>query len=302
MLLGLAAAASACWGEMDSLINELFSSRIWHMLQNWAGANLTHALRIAAILVAAFMLLRLIKVFVPKLRDHIAGRQESVEDAKRIQTLLRVAHYLLTVSTFAVGGLLVLGEIGISLAPILGAAGIVGIAVGFGAQTLVKDYVSGFLLLLENQIRVGDMVDISGKSGVVEEVTLRFIRLRDFGGNVHFIPNGTITVITNSSIGFAYAVLDVSIAYSADIDASMQIMREVDESLRADPKFSNRILKPLEIAGVDQWAVTSVMIKARIQVKPLEQWDVRREYLKRLKLAFDAQGLEMPMQHMKLIR
>lgn len=272
------------------------------MLQTWAGANLTHGLRIAAILTAALLLLRLIRVFVPKLREHIAGRQESLEDAKRIQTLLRVAHYLLTVSTVAVAGLLVLGEIGVALAPILGAAGIVGIAVGFGAQTLVKDYVSGFLLLLENQVRVGDMVEISGKSGMVEELTLRFIRLRDFGGNVHFIPNGTITVITNSSIGFAYAVLDVSIAYSADIDAAMQVMREVDESMRTDAKFSDRIIKPLEIAGVDQWADTSVMIKARIQVKPLEQWDVRREFLKRLKLAFDAHGLEMPVQQMKLIR
>ncbi|NCZ76270.1 MAG: mechanosensitive ion channel family protein, partial [Betaproteobacteria bacterium] len=164
------------------------------MLQAWAAANLSHAIRVAAIVIVALIVLRFIRVFVPRLREHIAGRQESVEDAKRIQTLLAVAHYLLSVSTMLVAALLVLGEVGISLAPILGAAGIVGIAVGFGAQTLVKDYVSGFLLLLENQIRVGDMIDIAGKSGIVEEVSLRFIRLRDFGGNVHFIPNGTIGV------------------------------------------------------------------------------------------------------------
>ncbi|NBT01178.1 MAG: mechanosensitive ion channel family protein, partial [Betaproteobacteria bacterium] len=162
-------------------------SKSWTMFQAWLGVNWVHGLRIIAILIAAFLALRFIKVVVPKLREHIADRQESVEDAKRIQTLLRVAHYILSASTVAVTALLVLGELGISLAPILGAAGVVGIAVGFGAQTLVKDYVSGFLLLLENQIRVGDMVEISGKGGVVEEVTLRFIRLRDFGGNVHFI-------------------------------------------------------------------------------------------------------------------
>ena len=161
---------------------------------------------------------------------------------------------------------------------------------------------SGFLLLLENQIRVGDMVEISGKGGVVEEVTLRFIRLRDFGGNVHFIPNNTIGVITNSSLGFAYAVLDVGIAYGSDIEASMQVMREVDETMRDDPNFSSKILKPLEIAGVDQWADSSIMIKARIQVKPLEQWHVRREFLKRLKLAFDARGLEIPFPHVKLVK
>lgn len=283
-------------------MNELMLSKSWTMFQAWLGVNWVHGLRIIAILFAAFLALRFIKVVVPKLREHIAGRQESVEDAKRIQTLLRVAHYILSASTVAVTALLVLGELGISLAPILGAAGVVGIAVGFGAQTLVKDYVSGFLLLLENQIRVGDMVEISGKGGVVEEVTLRFIRLRDFGGNVHFIPNNTIGVITNSSLGFAYAVLDVGIAYGSDIEASMQVMREVDETLREDPNFSSKILKPLEIAGVDQWADSSIMIKARIQVKPLEQWHVRREFLKRLKLAFDARGLEIPFPHVKLVK
>ncbi|MFN4964721.1 MAG: mechanosensitive ion channel family protein [Burkholderiales bacterium] len=283
-------------------MNDLLSTKSWMMLQAWIGANSVHAIRILAILVVAFVVLRFIRAFVPRLREHIAGRQESIEDAKRIQTLLRVAHYLLTASTLAVAVLLVLGEVGISLAPILGAAGVVGIAVGFGAQTLVKDYVSGFLLLLENQIRVGDAVEISGKSGVVEEVTLRFIRLRDFGGNVHFIPNNTIGVITNSSLGFAYAVLDVGIAYGSDIEVSMQVMRDVDESMREDANFSGKILKPLEIAGVDQWADSSVMIKARIQVKPLEQWHVRREYLKRLKIAFDAKGVEIPFPHVKLVK
>jgi small conductance mechanosensitive channel len=283
-------------------MNDLLSTKSWMMLQAWIGANSVHAIRILAILVVAFVVLRFIRAFVPRLREHIAGRQESIEDAKRIQTLLRVAHYLLTASTLAVAVLLVLGEVGISLAPILGAAGVVGIAVGFGAQTLVKDYVSGFLLLLENQIRVGDAVEISGKSGVVEEVTLRFIRLRDFGGNVHFIPNNTIGVITNSSLGFAYAVLDVGIAYGSDIEVSMQVMRDVDEIMREDANFSGKILKPLEIAGVDQWADSSVMIKARIQVKPLEQWHVRREYLKRLKIAFDAKGVEIPFPHVKLVK
>jgi len=283
-------------------MNDLLSTKPWMMLQAWIGANSVHAIRILAILVVAFVVLRFIRAFVPRLREHIAGRQESIEDAKRIQTLLRVAHYLLTASTLAVAVLLVLGEVGISLAPILGAAGVVGIAVGFGAQTLVKDYVSGFLLLLENQIRVGDAVEISGKSGIVEEVTLRFIRLRDFGGNVHFIPNNTIGVITNSSLGFAYAVLDVGIAYGSDIEVSMQVMRDVDESMREDASFAGKILKPLEIAGVDQWADSSVMIKARIQVKPLEQWHVRREYLKRLKIAFDAKGVEIPFPHVKLVQ
>lgn len=271
-------------------------------IQAWATANASHAARIALVLVVALLLLRAIRVLVPRIREHLASRQESIEDAKRIQTLMRVAHYLLSLSTFGVATLLVMGEIGISLAPILGAAGIVGIAVGFGAQTLVKDYVGGLLLLVENQIRVGDMIEVSGKTGIVEEVSLRFIRLRDYGGNVHFIPNGTITVITNSSLGFAYAVLDISITYGSDIDTAMNIMRKVDEDLRADPEHAPRILGALEIAGVDQWADSSLVIRGRIQVKPLEQWNVRREYLKRLKAAFDAGGLEIPLPRMKLVQ
>ncbi|MBM3380012.1 MAG: mechanosensitive ion channel family protein [Betaproteobacteria bacterium] len=268
----------------------------------WFSANASHAARIALVLVVALLLLRAIRVLVPRIREHLASRQESIEDAKRIQTLMRVAHYLLSLSTLGVATLLVMGEIGISLAPILGAAGIVGIAVGFGAQTLVKDYVGGLLLLVENQIRVGDMIEVSGKTGIVEEVSLRFIRLRDYGGNVHFIPNGTITVITNSSLGFAYAVLDISITYGSDIDTAMNIMRKVDEDLRADPEHAPRILGALEIAGVDQWADSSLVIRGRIQVKPLEQWNVRREYLKRLKAAFDAGGLEIPLPRMKLVQ
>jgi len=281
---------------------DLKLDRALHHVQSWAADNASHALRIGLVVVAALVLLRGIRVLVPRIREHLANRQESIEDAKRIQTIMRVAHYLLSLSTIGVAALLVMGEIGISLAPILGAAGIVGIALGFGAQTLVKDYVSGFLLLIENQIRVGDMIELGGKSGIVEEVSLRFVRLRDYGGNVHFIPNGAISVITNQSLGFAFAVLDIGITYGSDIDAAMGIMRKVDEEMRADKEQAARILGPLEIAGVDQWADSSLVIRGRIQVKPLEQWNVRREYLKRLKIAFDASGLEIPLPRMKLVQ
>jgi len=281
---------------------DLIPDKTLQLVQSWASANAPHALRIGLILGAALGLLRAIRVLVPRIREHLANRQESIEDAKRIQTIMRVAHYLLSLTTLGVAALLVMSEIGISLAPILGAAGIVGIALGFGAQTLVKDYVSGFLLLIENQIRVGDMIELGGKSGIVEEVSLRFVRLRDYGGNVHFIPNGAISVITNQSLGFAFAVLDIGITYGSDIDAAMGIMRKVDEEMRADKEQAARILGPLEIAGVDQWADSSLVIRGRIQVKPLEQWNVRREYLKRLKLAFDASGLEIPLPRMKLVQ
>jgi small conductance mechanosensitive channel len=190
--------------------------------------------------------------------------------------------------------MLILTELGVSVAPILGAAGVVGIAVGFGAQSLVKDYFTGFVLLIENQIRQGDVVQIADKSGLVEVVTLRYVRLRDYDGNVHFVPNGLINTVTNMSREYAYAVIDFGIAYREDVDAAFEAMRAVAAGMRRDPVFGPKIRDDLEIAGVERWADYAVMLRGRLKVAPLEQWNVRREYLRRLKLAFDERGIEIP--------
>ena len=197
-----------------------------------------------------------------------------------------------------IAGMLVLGEIGISVAPILGAAGVVGLAVGFGAQSLVKDYFAGFFILLEDQIRHGDVVEIAGKSGFVEEITLRYVRLRDYDGNVHYIANGLISTVTNMSRGFAQSVIDVGIAYREDVDDAFDVMRQVASAMRADPAFGPRILADLEIAGVERWADSAVILRCRFKVAPLEQWGVRREFLRRLKRAFDERGVEIPFPHL----
>jgi small conductance mechanosensitive channel len=190
--------------------------------------------------------------------------------------------------------MLVLAELGVSVAPILGAAGVVGLAVGFGAQSLVKDYFTGFFLLLENQIRQGDVVKLGEHSGLVEEVTLRFVRLRDYDGNVHFVPNGTISTVVNMSRGHAQAVVDVGVGYGEDLDRVMDVMREVGSEMRADPQHQARIIGDLEVAGVERWDESAVVIRARFRVAPLEQWAVRRDYLRRLKRAFDLRGIQIP--------
>jgi len=174
------------------------------------------------------------------------------------------------------------------------------LALGFGAQSLVKDYFTGFFLLLENQIRLGDIVEAGGKAGVVEELTLRYLRLRDYEGNVHYIPNGAISVVTNRSLGYAYAVVDAGVAYGEDVDRVIGVMRRVGEELRRDGAFSAKILDALEIAGVDRWADSAVVIRCRFKCVALEQWTVRREYLRRLKHAFDAKGIEIPFPQMTL--
>src|SRR5262249_21908409 len=187
---------------------------------------------------------------------------------------------------------------GVSIAPMLGAAGVVGLAVGFGAQSLIKDYFIGFFILLENQVRQDDVIEAAGKSGLVEEVTLRYVRLRDYDGVVHFIPNHLITTISNMSRGFAHAVIDVGVAYREDIDEVLALMRREGDALRRDEMFAPKILDELEMAGVEKWAESAVILRCRFKVRPLEQWNVRREYLRRLKKAFDAHGIEIPYPHL----
>ena len=240
---------------------------------------------------------RLIRVF----RSRIAPRIANAEDARRADTLARVSRHLSGVLIVLIAGILVMSELGISVAPILGAAGVVGLAFGFGAQSLVKDYVSGFFLLLENQVTRGDVVEIAGKSGEVEDVTLRYVQLRDYGGNVHFVPNGLITTVTNMSRGFAYAVIEVGVDRGAVLGKVYTALRTVAAQMQADPEFAASIMGPMEISGVDRLDGTAVVVRSRLRVRSLEQWRVRWEFLQRLKEEFERQGIELPLPQMALV-
>jgi small conductance mechanosensitive channel len=223
---------------------------------------------------------------------------DDVERQRRIETLSRVVRHVSTIVISALAGMLVLSELGISIAPILGAAGIVGVAVGFGAQSLVRDFFNGVMILLENQIRQGDVVEIAGRSGVVESVTLRHVRLRGYEGNVHFVPTGMIDTVTNMTMEYSFALLDVGVAYREDLGEVFDAMRECCASMRSDPVFADRILDDLDLAGVERWDASSVTVRARVKTVPLQQWSVRREYLRRLKELFDARGIEIPFPHL----
>ncbi len=249
--------------------------------------------RILLILVLAWLAWHVAARLITLARLRLTVRSSSPDDSKRIDTMTRVFRYAVGVTVVIITAMLVLGELGISVAPLLATAGV---ALGFGVQSLVKDYFTGFALLFENQVRQGDVVEAGGKSGLVEEVTLRYIRLRDYAGVVHFIPNSLVSTVSNSSMGFGYAVVSIGIAYDSDVEQAMAVMREEAASLRAEPKFGPVILEDLEIAGVEDLAESAVNLKARIKTLPHEQWGVRREYLKRLKLAFDAAGIEIPFR------
>jgi small conductance mechanosensitive channel len=269
---------------------------VWREL----GSAAQVSLRIVVIVIAALIAVAVVQRGIRALRLHIASRLSDREAVSRAETLGRVIRYLAAVVITVIAGMLVLAELGVSVAPILGAAGVVGLAVGFGAQSLVKDYFTGFFLLLEDQVRQGDVVKLGDHAGLVEEVTLRHVRLRDYDGNVHFVPNGAISTVVNMSRGYAQSVVDIGVGYGEDVDRVMAVIREVAGELKADPAFAGRILEEIEIAGVDRWDASSVVIRARFRVAPLEQWAVRREFLRRLKNTFDARGIEIPFPQLKL--
>jgi small conductance mechanosensitive channel len=191
-----------------------------------------------------------------------------------------------------VAGMLVLNELGVSIAPILATAGVAGIAIAFGAQSLIKDYFNGFFLLLEDQIREGDVVEIMGKAGEVEQITLRYVRLRDGDGFVHFIPNGEIKLVSNRTRTHAFANVDVGVAENADFDAVFAAMRDVGAALRADPEFAAIILGDVEVLGVERWELWGMMVRCRVKVLPHERDGVRREFNRRLALEFQKRGLK----------
>jgi small conductance mechanosensitive channel len=241
---------------------------------------------------------RLIRAF----RDYMAGRA-GPQEKPRVETLGRVFRHVATVVITIVAGTLILDELGISVAPILATAGVAGVAIGFGAQSLVKDYFTGFFLLLEDQIRQGDVVQLGDKGGVVEVVTLRYVRLRDFEGHVHFVPNGEIRTVTNRTREFATLSVDVSVGHHADIERAFELMREVGRAMKADAAYSHAIGSDLEISGVDKITDTGVTLRCRVKVSaPLEQWNLKREFLRRVKLAFDAGGIPLPQAAVTLLQ
>ncbi|MCC6210776.1 MAG: mechanosensitive ion channel family protein [Burkholderiales bacterium] len=257
-------------------------------------------LNVVVILVLAWLALAAVQRGIRRFREYMQARAKSDAESRRVGTLCRAFRYLGSVVVLAVAAMLVLNELGISIAPVLATAGVAGIAVGFGAQSLVRDYFAGVFLLIEDQIRQGDVVQIAGIGGQVEEITLRYVRLRDFDGHVHFVPNGEIKIVTNRTRDYAHAVIDAGIAFREDVDGALGVMRAVGRELRADPAWAPRILEDIEIVGVERWAESAVVLRSRIRVVPIEQWSVRREYLRRLKVEFDRRGIRIPFPHLTI--
>ena len=262
---------------------------------------LTSGVRIAAIVIGAFIVIRIFKIIIRKSKDKLGPPDKiGIERAKRTETLAKILETTARVVILIAAFLMVLKEVGIDIGPLLAGAGIIGLAVGFGAQSLVKDVISGFFILLENQMNVGDVVAISGKAGLVESVNLRITVLRDLEGKVHIVPNGEIAVITNMTKEWSRALLDFGVAYKEDVDHVIEVLKEVGDGLVKDDAFSPLILKPLNILGLESFGDSSVNIRVMFKTQPREQWTVAREFRRRVKKAFDERGIEIPFPHVTL--
>jgi small conductance mechanosensitive channel len=285
---------------MDSWLSPTFWEEIMTQTVTWIITTLPSLL---VIFVLAFLALKLTNIFLRRLKPlmikHMDSGTEldSTEIEKRIDTLLNILRSTIKILVWLMIGMLVLRKIGIDIAPIIAGAGIVGLAIGFGAQELVRDFISGFFMLLENQIREGDVAIINGTSGLVEKVGLRTVVLRDLSGIVHIFQNGKINTLSNMTKNWSGMVFDIGVAYKEDTDKVIAVIQHVAEELQVDPNYKNNILEPLEIFGVDQFGDSAVVIKARYKTKPIEQWAVGREFRRRLKKAFDEQNIEIPFPH-----
>ena len=264
------------------------------------GVDAAQALIRAALIIAAgYAFVKLLRAGFSRLENLLIHATEKTERApgaaaQRIKTLSSVLWTIASGFLWFIVALIVLSQFGVNVGPILAGAGVFGLAAGFGAQHLVRDLVSGFFLLLENQIRVGDTAIINGTAGLVEAVTFRTIVLRDQAAVVHVFPNGTINTLANATMDWSAYVIDVAVSYKEDTDRVTEIMRRVAGELINADEYRRLMLEPMEIFGVDNFADTAVTIKARFKTQPSHQLTVGREYRRRLKKAFDAEGVEWP--------
>lgn len=267
---------------------------------NWLLYDFTYIL---ISLVVVIVLIWLFNAISRNLEKVILKRSDALHDKeaqKRVKTLMSIGRGIMRLILWAIFALILLKRIGIEIGPIIASAGIAGIAIGFGAQELIRDFLAGFFVLLDNQIRTDDIVVINGTTGVVEKIELRTIRLRDHSGVVHIFQHGKVNTLSNMTKEWSALVFEIGVAYKEDVDTVIAIMKSVGEDLEKDSRFSGNILEPISILGVEQFANSSIQLKVRIKTQTGEQWQTRREYMRRLKYAFDKKGIEIPFPHTTL--
>ncbi len=282
----------------ENLLSASFYEQITNKIIEWGVENLPSLLLTVVIF---FVAVRLVKVSLRKFQKRMVAKiseeEETHEKEKRVNTLIEIIRGVLVVTLWVIFLMIILQKLGVEIAPLLAGAGIAGLAIGFGAQELVRDAITGFFLLLENRIRAGDVCIINGQGGLVENINLRTVTLRDLSGVVHTFQNGKIDTMANMTKDWSARVFDIGVAYKEDVNQVIGIIKEVGKELKNDPAYSALINEDIEIFGLDNFGDSAVVIKARLKTKPGEQWVVGREFNRRLKYAFDNQGIEIPFPH-----
>jgi len=254
----------------------------------------TIGLKILLIISILVVLMKTVKVVITKIIHLYPNLDDNLEYEKKIKTVRSIVISLLNFIIISVGVVLILQELGVNVGPILTAAGVLGVAIGFGSQRFIEDIISGFIILINDQIRVSDVIQIGDKSGYVEKIDLQMVVLRDLSGNVHFIRNGKIDTVTNMTRDYSYYLFEIGVAYKENIENVIEVLKLIDHELGQDNAFREDILEPLEILGLDKFGESAIIIKARIKTKPIKQWAIGREFNLRLKNKFDELGIEIP--------
>lgn len=285
-------------------MEKVFTIDFWEKLTStFSQWVITEVPSILILIVLLLITLRLMSYFIKKLRNVLANRtvhrtdEPNMEAEKRLNTLMGIVKKAIAVIIWIIFIMIFLKKINIDIAPLIAGAGIIGLAVGFGAQELVRDFITGFFILLENQIREGDVAILNGTGGLVEKIELRTITLRDLSGVVHVFQNGKINSVSNMTKEWSAMVFDIGVAYKEDLNQVMKIMKDVADNLQKDKDFASNILEPMEIFGLDSFGDSALVVKARLKTQPIKQWSVGREYRKRLKEAFDEHNIEIPFPH-----
>jgi small-conductance mechanosensitive channel len=269
--------------------------RLIDLLEVDAGALLKLGLKVLTIWLFAWISWRVVRTIARRIEQAVDDGDDTTLTAaeKRGQTIAQLLRSVGSIVIVVIGILLTL-NLFINIGPLLAGAGILGLAVSFGAQSLVKDVISGFFILFENQFAIGDVIEAAGKEGVVERMNLRVVQLRDTNGNVHVLPNGQITVVTNKTKGWSRGVVDVGVAYESDIDKAIAVLKSEALALAADPDWAWRFDGEPEVIGVQALGDSSIEIRTLLRTQAGKQWEVMREFRRRVKLRFDKEGLEIP--------
>ncbi|QGY44388.1 mechanosensitive ion channel [Maribellus comscasis] len=285
-------------------MGNIFTPEFWETfaksLTSWIVSELPSLVILVILLIIS---LRVGFFMVRKLKSVLAKKtvnrkeEPNLEIEKRLNTLMGIVKKGVAIIVWSIFIMIFLKKINIDIAPILAGAGIIGLAVGFGAQELVRDFITGFFILLENQIRTGDVAIINGTGGLVEKIELRTITLRDLSGVVHIFQNGKINTVSNMTKDWSAMVFDIGVAYKEDLNKVMKLMKQVADGMMEEDAYKNNILEPMEIFGLDSFGDSALVVKGRIKTKPIQQWTIGREYRKRLKETFDEHRIEIPFPH-----